>query len=166
MARYGAFDLRHGEAVVELATLDKTGATLERDLERLLIAEALYEKEARAMIKTWRDSWFEEGLRVFYVLPRKVTDGVLPIQIEPRPDELVRVLVGRTELITPEMEREVASSLVKLKDASSPEAEDEVRRVLARYGRFAQPIVKRVLRLTGDAALESRLSQLLTSRTR
>ena len=164
--RYGAFDLRGGEAVIELATLGKTSATLERDLERLLIAEALYEKEARAMVKTWRDSWFEEGLRVFYILPRKVTDAVLPVRIEPQPDELVRVLVGRTELITPEMEQEVASSLVKLKGAFSPEAEEEVRRILAKYGRFAQPIVKRVLRQAGGAALEPRLSQLIKSWTR
>ena len=37
------------------------------------------------MIDTWRDSWFEEGMRIFYILPRKAVDGVLPLKITPSP---------------------------------------------------------------------------------
>ena len=75
------------------------------------------------MLETWRDSWFEEGLRVFYVLPRAATDAALPLTIDPKPDELVRVLVGRVEVITPELEARV------LADPKS-------------YGRFAEPILR------------------------
>ena len=75
------------------------------------------------MLETWRDSWFEEGLRVFYVLPRAQTDAVLPVTIEPRPSELVRVLVGRVEVITPELEASVRAN---------PRA----------HGRFAEAVLK------------------------
>ena len=49
-----------------------------------LIAEQLYEKEARAMVKTWQSSWFgEQGTRLFYIVPRRITDELLPLQIDP-----------------------------------------------------------------------------------
>ena len=35
------------------------------------------------MIETWRDSWFEEGLRVFYIVPRARVDFDLPLSISP-----------------------------------------------------------------------------------
>jgi hypothetical protein len=55
-----------------------------RDLRQVLVSSGLYEKEADAMIKTWRDSWFEEGMRIFYILPRGITDSTLPLQIDPQ----------------------------------------------------------------------------------
>jgi hypothetical protein len=33
------------------------------------MAQGLFPKEAHAMVDTWRDSWFEEGTRAFYILP-------------------------------------------------------------------------------------------------
>jgi hypothetical protein len=116
-------------AIVERPPLGDSLAPLLAWLQQALVARGLYEKEARAMLDTWRDSWFEEGLRVFYVLPRKVTDAALPLSINPQPDELVRVLVGRVEIITPEMEARVLAN---------PRA----------YGRLAEPILKRVLSRT------------------
>src|SRR5207244_10072574 len=97
---------------------DKNIEALLEDFEQVLIASGLYEKEAAAMIKTWRDSWFEEGTRVFYILPRQTTDAVLPITIEPHPADLVRVLVGRAEVITPEMEKSVRAQVKLLSDPS------------------------------------------------
>ena len=165
-ARYQIFDLRNNEAVLDVSALTRTKDTLELDIENLLRAENLYAKEAQAMIKTWRDSWFEEGLRVFYILPRQLTDAVLPMQIDPQPSELVRVLVGRTELITPEMVSDIEASLEKLKLHKTAGASDEARRLLAKYGRFAEPVIKRILQKSGDAALVARLSQAIRSATR
>src|SRR5437868_4888016 len=105
-----------GETTTERPALDKNIDSVIRDLKQTLISFGLYEKEAEAMIKTWRNSWFEEGLRVFYVLPRKTTDEVLPLAINPNPTQLVRVLVGRTELITPEMEKAVRKQVSLLSD--------------------------------------------------
>lgn len=64
-----------------------------------LTASGLYEPEARAMLDTWERSYFETpGIRVLYVVPRQWTDELLPIQIDPAPDKLERVLIGRIEV--------------------------------------------------------------------
>ena len=34
------------------------------------VGEGLYRDEARAMLETWKDSWFEEGSRLIYIVPR------------------------------------------------------------------------------------------------
>ncbi|MGH9882928.1 MAG: hypothetical protein ACRD6N_15930, partial [Pyrinomonadaceae bacterium] len=91
---YRIHRLRETELVVERPALMGNLEDLRQRMKAILVAEGLFEKEADAMLNTWRDSWFEEGLRVFYVLPRATTDAILPIAIEPQPAELVRVLVG------------------------------------------------------------------------
>ena len=79
-----------------------------QDMAAALVEQGLYEKEAQAMVNTWQDQWFaEEGTRVLYLLPRAWTDRTLPLQVAPRPDSVVRVMVGRAELITPSDEREL-----------------------------------------------------------
>jgi hypothetical protein len=102
-------------------------------LEAELTSTGLYPKEAQAMVKTWKDQWFEEGLRVFYVLPRAATDAALPLTVEPRPDSLVRTMVTRVEVLTPEQIRAVRSQL------GGP----ELQKALAPYGRFAQVMLER-----------------------
>ena len=59
---------------------------------------------------TWSDSWFEAGTRLFYVVPQRFVDRVLPLDISPRPAETTRVFVARTELVTPFAENEIRSS--------------------------------------------------------
>jgi len=81
------------------------------DLRDLLVERGLYQKEARAMIETWKDTWFEDGLRVLYVLPDAFVEAVLPLSIIPPPAERVRVLVGRMEIVAPERLEAIASDL-------------------------------------------------------
>ena len=84
-----------------------------RDMARALVDAGLYEKEARAMVNTWQDQWFaEEGTRVLYLLPRAWTDRTLQLQISPKPDRIVRVMVGRAELITPSVVRELKQQVL------------------------------------------------------
>jgi hypothetical protein len=161
---YKLVDLANNEATLSLSaplsSLPQKQSSIERELERMLLAEGLYEKEVKAMIKTWRSSWFEEGLRVFYILPRNTTDAVLPLQIEPRPKELVRVLVCRTEIITPEMEASLQANLSKLQSASAEERA-AAKRAIEQYGRFAEPVLKRLLKKTSDTTLQLQITQLM-----
>ena len=85
------------------------------------------------MLETWRDSWFEEGTRLIYVLPSAAVDAILPLQIEPAPSETVRVFVGRIELVTPETKSSVESAIAK---SDWP--------ALDRYSRFLDPILRRI----------------------
>lgn len=71
-----------------------------------LMSQGLLESEALAMIQTWWASYFErDGLRVFWVLPRTTTDRILPLDVKPVPEKIVRVLVGRSEVLRPRTEQ-------------------------------------------------------------
>ena len=107
---------------------------LRRELERILVAQGLYPKEASAMVETWRDSWFEEGTRLFYIASRKTVDDILPLEVSPRPASIARVFVGRMELITPAAVQEIQQAIDEYAGAT-----------LVKYGRFLQPILDRIL---------------------
>jgi hypothetical protein len=159
---YRLCDAFTGEMTHERPALDKSIDSLLEDLKQILVASGLYEKEATAMIKTWRDSWFEEGMRVFYILPRKTTDEILPVTIEPRPAELVRILVGRAEVITPQMEKAVQQQISLLRDPK-PEVRETAVREIRKYGRFSEPILKRLLEQESDTKVRALIKNLVES---
>ena len=60
------------------------------------------------MVQTWWDSYFgKPGLRVFWVVPQGETERILPLEITPKPKEMVRVLVGRSEVLRPGFEKQL-----------------------------------------------------------
>ena len=83
------------------------------------------------MVNTWQDQWFaEEGMRVLYLLPSAWTDRTLQLQVAPRPDSVVRVMVGRAEIIRPSDERKLLiNSDAKLLDLPERQALDNVNTV-------------------------------------
>jgi hypothetical protein len=127
---YHVYNALTGRAVLDLPTAPGSFDALRAELESLLVAQGLFRDEAHAMVETWRDSWFEEGSRLFYIVPRSFVDSVLPLSINPAPTQLVRVFVGRLELVTPATRESVAAAL-----ASNDKA------TLAKYGRFLEPIL-------------------------
>jgi hypothetical protein len=126
--------------VIARPAVDDDVTVLKRDLERILVNNGLYRREAEAMVATWSDSWFEEGTRLFYIAPRRTVDEVLPLTIVPAPRDLQRVFVGRIELATAETRQSVRRALLAGDGAA-----------LARYGRFLQPIGARAIE-EGDAS--------------
>jgi hypothetical protein len=59
------------------------------------------------MVETWWSSYFaQDGLRVFWVVPTAKTEAILPLEVSPKPEKSVRVIVGRSEVIRPAKERE------------------------------------------------------------
>lgn len=78
----------------------------------VLLQAGLFPKEADAMLQTWWRSYFEHpGLRAFWIVPEKFTDGILPLTVEPSPRRQVRVLVGRSELLAPTFEQELVKKI-------------------------------------------------------
>lgn len=120
------------------------------DFESILESQGLYADEANAMIQTWRGSWLEEGSHLFYIVPRRFVDTILPLSINPAPGQIVRVFVGRLELITPATERAVETALA---------AHD--RSTIDKYGRFLEPIMEQLKAENPPRAheLENQLSQ-------
>jgi len=107
-----------------------------------LAGEGLFPAESRAMVKTWSNAWFtEEGVRVLYILPRGWTDEILPLKLKPQPRELVRVMVGRAEVITPELQKEIAAQL-KLATAGDGPAKERLTAYWKKLGRFASPAMQ------------------------
>jgi hypothetical protein len=114
----------------------------------MLVQRGLYPREAAAMLATWDESWFEEGLRLFYILSGPETDALLPLSIDPEPQERVRVLVARIEILTPEMEREAEDRLAA---SAGP----------LPGGRFTEALLRRVRDRTDDVRLRARIRRLL-----
>jgi hypothetical protein len=140
-----------GEITLDLPALDADMPSLNRDLEALLVGTGLYAKEARAMVETWRDSWFEDGARVLYLVPPSLVDAILPLAVHPAPARTVRTFVGRAEVLTPTTLRDVRDAIAEADDAA-----------LAPYGRFLEPIAERIMsglspadRARTDAALQA-----------
>jgi hypothetical protein len=122
------------QVTLERPPLGSDFAPLAEQLENSLVEQGLFRKEAQAMIETWRDSWFEEGSRVIYIVPSATVDAVLPLQIDPAPSQITRVFVGRIELVTPETTKSVKAAIT----ANDP-------CVFDRYGRFLEPILKHIV---------------------
>jgi hypothetical protein len=145
------YEVRHlldGQVIVDVPVRDQDPA---RELERLLLANGLYGDEASAMIETWRDSWFEEGTRLFYIVPKPAIDAVLPLTIDPAPIAIARVFVGRMELVTPTTRSEVRAALLANQPAT-----------LRAYGRFLGTIGRRIIAESAPAdrmLLERRLQE-------
>jgi hypothetical protein len=101
--------------VVQKLTTPTDPAALQQELTKFengLVKAGLYRDEAKAMLDTWKQSYFEHnGLRVFWIASRAFTDEVLPIDLQPSPQELERVIVGRSEILTPEFEAELKNNL-------------------------------------------------------
>ncbi|QEL20130.1 hypothetical protein [Limnoglobus roseus] len=133
----------------EKAALPAEASTSEKladAMVKLLVEQGLYEKEARAMVKTWQADWFgENGTRVLYLVAETVTEELLPLKIDPKPDRLVRVLVGRHDILTPEREAEVGALVKRLNGESNADAKaaDTALSKLGRYRFAAQTAAER-----------------------
>jgi hypothetical protein len=139
-------------AVIDTPSTSGTLDSLYSDFEDMLVAQGLYRDEAHAMLETWRGSWFGEGSRLFYIAPRRFVDTVLPLSIHPSPTTLVRVFVGRIELVTPATENAVEAALL------SGDYE-----TLRKYGRFVDSIVETMITRHADPTKAERLRQAVTA---
>ena len=136
-------------------------ASLRAAVLEVLLAQGLFGDEARAMVRTWTRSWFgSPGTRVLWLVPRARVDAILPLEIDPAPAEVVRVFVGRLEVVTPAVEAEVERALLERLsgDAALRTAADAS---LAAFDRFLEPHLRAALRSTTDARVRASAEELL-----
>lgn len=146
---------------VNLPSAESTVDGLAQAMVRELTAAGLYEKESLAMVNTWRTSWFgEHGTRLLYLVPGKLTDELLPLSVEPAPDERVRVLVGRLETLTPEDCQRLVQTLAGTGMGGTSSTEQALHE-LASLGRFAEPAIQYVIGQSKDTQLRDRLEAVL-----
>jgi hypothetical protein len=154
---------------------------LREAMKATLVHQGLYEREANAMVMTWESSWFrEQGTRLLYIVPRELTDELLPLTIDPPPHELVRVLVGRMDILPQDEERRIESLVAASASArealaateaarrqAHPEAPadaapvpavpDEIRQL----GRLAEPALTRIGFIAKEPAVRTEAALLI-----
>jgi hypothetical protein len=148
------------------STVDDLAAAMVESLQ----AEGLYEKEARAMVKCWRSSWFgEEGTRLLYMVPGAITDQLLPLHVDPQPDEVVRVLVGRMEIMPTSQEQQILELVSRSAAAREKTAVDQSQRFqspvlkqLRSMGRLAEPALVRVRNITNEQSTRAEATRLIS----
>jgi hypothetical protein len=128
-------------------------------IQAALEETGLYPDEARAMVDTWSQSYFRTpGLRMLYIVPPAWTEALLPLQVEPRPDAIVRTLIGRIEILTQEDEAAIVAAL----EAHVMEGEPLN---LGHLGRFAEPKLRRALELIDEPRVAAVARRLLAEAT-
>jgi hypothetical protein len=140
-----AFDCKNG------TTLKVLGDAMVRSL----IEAGLFEKEARAMVKTWTNDWFGDvGTRILYIAPANFADELLPLKVEPKPTAVARVLVGRHDILTPEQERHLDAAVKKLHELRA-----EYEAASARFNAAGDALEKKLgrFRWPAQGAAEARL---------
>jgi hypothetical protein len=135
--------------------LDDARRRAMQDMADVLVKQGLYEKEARAMVNTWQDQWYaEEGTRVLYLLPQEWTERTLALQVKPQPDSIVRVMVGRAELITPATEREIKKQILTYRTGDANAKAQAVADMRAlQLGRFLSAAMTKITRGETDQAM-------------
>jgi len=124
-----------GSVTINAPQLTQDIEALRQALVTRLTGLGLYPKEARAMVETWADSWFTEGSRVLYIVPRTMVDSLLPLTISPAPLELQRVFVGRLEVLSP-WTKDTLQHALRSGDSET----------LTVFGRFLEPFFAQIQR--------------------
>ncbi len=163
--RFAELPALAGKAHQELAVAElkpaKNRQSVKDEVAAALVKAGLYPKEAMAMVNTWEKSYFQtDGLRVLYILPRSVVDEIIPIQVKPAPDKLERVMVGRVEVLTPEVERNLIEAVRNL-SVGGTGTKLRAKATLARLGRLQEPALHRVAALAPTPEIKAQATALL-----
>lgn len=150
----------HGTLEMTAPDSPSTVDDLGEHMAEALVQAGLYEKEARAMVHTWQSSWFSEpGARLFYLLPRRLTDEILPLAVRPAPDEVVRVLVGRMEVMTPET-IDGLLAVIRQHGDCAPDDIEPLKQAVAPLGRFAEAALQHLGALETDENLRNAIRRV------
>lgn len=127
------------------------------EITKALGEQGLFDDEAAAMVRTWSRQWFRTpGKRVLYLVPQSDTEAQIPLTIVPPPEVMVRIMMMRVEVITPELEDGDVLALSQGGEAAGAH--------FLALGRFAEPRLRRALALAPALTEESAaLLALVTS---
>lgn len=165
-------DIKSGQALPFNNLRSVTNDDLARMVRECLVAEGLFEKEAAAMVATWQQAWFtDNGMRVLYMVPGSITDELIPLQITPKPQQTLRVLVGRMEIMSPTSEKEMTIAITESATARALHYAQQINlstktsysfpeKILA-FGRMAEPAIARVATIVEDQSLRDEAKILI-----
>jgi len=141
--------------------LEDYRASLAQAVTDALDRTGLYHDESLAMVHTWQRQWFSTpGARLLYVIPQRWTDESIPLSIDPKPDQVLRVMLIRVEVITPEQEATDVAAVGQLSSSASTG-----RAHFTALGRFAEPRLRRALALSPSEAGAALLEEIRSKTT-
>jgi hypothetical protein len=112
-----------------------TGGAAHARLVTALTLNGLTSDEAEAMVNTWEHGYLQvPGLRLLYILPRSEVERTLPLTMNPMPEVLNRVFVGRIEILLDTQERQLLDQILAARDLFD----------VSSLGRFAEPMLRRL----------------------
>ncbi len=125
---------------------DQLGGAMTTALDRA----GLFHDESVSMVNTWKRQWFKTpGIRVLYLAPQTWTDGLIPLTFDPMPDSVKRIMMIRTEVLTPSLEAADAPH------AMGWNGDVTAQKAAAGYfmslGRFGEPRMRRALAKIGGS---------------
>jgi hypothetical protein len=155
-------ELEAGAVVGKPELADTDAASEVKRLTASLIAAGLNADEAASLAEIWRKEFFETaGVQVIHRLPQAEYDRLLPLQVEPRPEKIVRVGLMRRVLGDPALDAKIRALAGRLDDEDF-DAREAATKELAALGPAAAPALRRMLAAGGlSAETRSRLERAL-----
>jgi hypothetical protein len=130
--------------------VDDFANALARDMTAALDRAGLFHDESVSMVNTWKRQWFRTpGIRVLYLAPQSWTDGLIPLTFEPAPDKVTRIMMIRTEVLTPAIEAQDAPHAQGWNGDAA--AQKDAASYFLSLGRFGEPRMRRALAKMGGS---------------
>lgn len=163
-----AIQVRDGRCRSAVVKELRGGASVELTLEpekpalsEALVGAGLYKKEADGIAEIWDEEFLGmDGARVISFVPRAAFDRLLPLEIQPVPKDLKRVLLAHVECLDAEGWEEVEALIAQL-EADDPQVRDMATMKLRAKMPLAAAVVRARLATAGDAEVRGRLEDLL-----
>lgn len=108
-----------------------------------------------------------------YMVPESITNELLPLHITPRPKHMRRVLVGRMEVMSPELEQKLSKAvaashhartafLAQVEKKENKQEAYPIPESIRSFGRLAEPALVRIATISRDQTVRGEASFLLT----
>lgn len=128
----------------------EVGSRAMENLHAAMVKEGLYADEARALLNTWYNGYFiEGGIKAFWIVPRRQVDRILPLDLSPVPDSIERVIIGRSEILTPDLEERLLAEGGTLPSWASDKYRLAYQDFLRKWGERQSPSITRLERSRG-----------------
>ncbi len=120
------------------------------DMTIALDRAGLFHDESVSMVNTWKRQWFKTpGIRVLYLAPQTWTDTLIPLTFDPKPDNVTRIMMIRTEVLTPALEAADAPHATGWNGDAT--AQKDAASYFMSLGRFGEPRMRRALQKMGGS---------------
>ena len=132
-----------------------------KHMQSRLEEKGLFTKEAAGMVKIWRKAMFEKpGQRAMYMMEKEDIDKMLPLQISPKPDKEVRVILIRFECLSSNSKSNIEKWIQQLA-AKSYKDRKEAQKKLMETGRLGEAVMRTAYQNAKDPEVRMSLKEIL-----